>query len=115
MRQLSSVRVVLALLSVPTVIGIAVPAHADPGSDDAAFLASLQKAGITYGNADQAIAAGKTVCALIGDGKSGLEVVRDLEETNPGFTLDGAAKFAGIAASAYCPQQLSRSGSGSDK
>ncbi|EUA42645.1 hypothetical protein I553_6505 [Mycobacterium xenopi 4042] len=87
------------------------PAHGDPGAEDgtdnAAFLASLRKAGITYHNADQAITAAKAVCGLIDNGESGLEVLKDLKTTNPGFTTDGAAQFAAIAARSYCPQQLS--------
>jgi hypothetical protein len=102
-------KLLLALLSISVMIGLAVPARGDPDSDDGAFLASLQKAGITYQNAGQAIAAGKAVCGLIDEGESGLEVVEDLKTNNPAFTMDGAAKFAAISAHAYCPQQLTPS------
>ncbi|EUA35476.1 hypothetical protein I552_6278 [Mycobacterium xenopi 3993] len=47
------------------------------------------------------------MCGLIDNGESGLEVLKDLKTTNPGFTTDGAAQFAAIAARSYCPQQLS--------
>ncbi|KAF3419684.1 hypothetical protein BIS44_0997, partial [Mycobacterium tuberculosis variant bovis BCG] len=53
------------LLSIPLMIGLAVPAHAGPSGDDAVFLASLERAGITYSHPDQAIASGKAVCALV--------------------------------------------------
>lgn len=99
-------KLTLAMLSAVTMAGLAVPAHADTASDDAAFLASLRQAGITYTNPDQAIAAAKAVCGLVANGESGLQVLKDLKSTNPGFTTDGAAQFAGIAANAYCPQQL---------
>ncbi|ORB10952.1 DUF732 domain-containing protein [Mycobacterium noviomagense] len=102
-----------ALASVCTLIALAGPGHADPGAeegtDNAAFLASLRNAGITYNNADQAITAGHAVCGLIDNGESGLEVLKDLKSTNPGFTTDGAAQFAAIAARSYCPQQLAPS------
>lgn len=98
----------LAVLGVVPLVILAAPAHADPGgaNNDAAFLASLKSAGITYGSPDQAIAAGKAVCGLVADGESGLEVIENLQNRNPQFTLGSAAKFAGLAARAYCPQQL---------
>lgn len=70
-------RVVSTLLSIPLMIGLAVPAHAGPSGDDAVFLASLERAGITYSHPDQAIASGKAVCALVESGESGI----------PGFRL----------------------------
>lgn len=71
-------RVVSTLLSIPLMIGLAVPAHAGPSGDDAVFLASLERAGITYSHPDQAIASGKAVCALVESGESGLQVVNEL-------------------------------------
>lgn len=99
---------VLALLGVATVIGLAAPAQANPGSNDsdAAFLTSLRNAGITYNNPGQAIAAGKATCGLMDNGESGLQVISQLESHNPEFTLESAAQFAELAANAYCPQQL---------
>ncbi|GFG71328.1 DUF732 domain-containing protein [Mycolicibacter senuensis] len=97
----------------------AVPAAADPGpgaqldSDaaavavhHAAFLESLDAAGITYSSAGQAIEAARAVCGLVDRGEPGLQVISDLKATNPGFTTDGAAQFAAIAANTYCPHQL---------
>ncbi|WP_375488075.1 DUF732 domain-containing protein [uncultured Mycobacterium sp.] len=106
-------RFITALGGIFALIALAVPGHADPGveegRDNGAFLASLRNAGITYNNADQAITAGHAVCGLIDNGESGLEVLKDLKNTNPGFTTDGAAQFAAIAARSYCPQQLAPS------
>lgn len=78
-------RVVSTLLSIPLMIGLAVPAHAGPSGDDAVFLASLERAGITYSHPDQAIASGKAVCALVESGESGLQVVNELRTAIPGF------------------------------
>lgn len=97
-------------------ITLAVPAHADPGAfgtageDNPAFLASLRAAGINYRDSSQAISAARAVCGMIDGGKSGLEVLTGLETENPDFTTDGAARFAALAANAYCPQQLSKAG-----
>jgi hypothetical protein len=102
-------RPLLAPLGVSIMIGLAAPAYGDPGggSDDVAFLATVRGAGITYTDSGQAIAFGKAVCGLIGAGKSGPELVSDLQRNNPGLTADHATLFVGISAKYYCPQQLS--------
>ncbi|KBB64426.1 hypothetical protein AO57_03945, partial [Mycobacterium tuberculosis M1956] len=94
--------------SIPLMIGLAVPAHAGPSGDDAVFLASLERAGITYSHPDQAIASGKAVCALVESGESGLQVVNELRTRNPGFSMDGCCKFAAISAHVYCPHQITK-------
>ncbi len=110
-------KLLLTLLGCVTMLALAAPGHSDPGVDDPpadnpAFLASLQNAGISYQDPDQAIAAAKAMCGMADSGKSGLEVLRNLQTANPGFTTDGAAQFAAIAANTFCPHQLS-SGSSS--
>lgn len=106
-------RLPLALLGIFLAIVSGVPAQADPGTDEPpsadnpTFLASLQRAGISYSDPDQVITAANAVCGMVGNGKSGLEVLQGLMSANPGFTTDGAAQFAAIAASVYCPHQLS--------
>jgi hypothetical protein len=108
-RKPGPIRLLLALLITTATVVFAVPARGDPDIDDAptadhsAFLASLRQAGITYNDANQAIAAGKAVCGLADNGESGLELLKDLKNTNPELTMDGAARFAAIAASSYCP------------
>jgi Protein of unknown function (DUF732) len=92
------------LAGVATVIGLAAPASADPGDD--AFLAALTKAGISYQNPDKAIKAGQKVCDLANSGTSQLDIVRDIRDLNPAFTMTSAAKFAQAAASVYCPNLL---------
>jgi hypothetical protein len=101
------------LFSVATMIAMAAPAHADNtdggnAGNDQAFLVTLQRAGLTYQDPDRAVAAGKKVCDLVGGGMTGVDIVKSLEQYNPGFAGDGAAKFTGIAAEAYCPAALAR-------
>ncbi|MDI3313346.1 MAG: DUF732 domain-containing protein [Mycobacterium sp.] len=100
----------------------AVPAHAESGPDitgtspndavadsgfiDTGFLSALNNAGITYRNPSQAVAAGEAVCGLMDNGVSGIEVIDDVKKANPAFSLDGAARFAAIAANEFCPQHL---------
>jgi hypothetical protein len=102
-------RSLLALLGASAMIGLAAPAYGDPdgGSDDVGFLATVRGAGIAYTDSGQAIAFGKAVCGLIGAGKSGPELIHDLQRNNPGLTTDHATLFVGISAKYYCPQQLS--------
>lgn len=105
-------KLLVALLSIFAMLGLAVPAHGEPGAgdrpdaDDASFLTSLLNTGITYNNPDQAITAGKAVCGLVDNGASGLEILRDLKTYNPALTTDQAAQFAAMSAQTYCPHQL---------
>ena len=103
-------RLLLALLGVSTMIGLAAPAFGDPdrGFDDAGFLATVRDAGINYTSSGQAIAFAKALCGWIGNGKSGPELVGDLQRSNPGLTTDHATLFVAISAKYYCPQQLSK-------
>lgn len=101
-------KLVLLVASAAVVIGTAAPAYADPDAKDQGFLTALSQAGLTYMNADRAITAGKQVCSLADGGMTGAEIVQNLEERNPGFQGPGAAKFAAIAASAYCPEKLTQ-------
>jgi hypothetical protein len=103
-------RVLITLLGVCTVIGLAAPAFGDPdgGFDDAGFLATVRDAGINYTSSDQAIAFAKAACGWIGNGKSGQELVGDLQRSNPGLTTDHATVFLAISAKYYCPQQLGK-------
>lgn len=96
------------LLSVVTMIALAAPAHADADGKDQSFLIALQQAGLTYQDPDRAVSAGRQVCDLVNGGMTGVDIVKNLEQYNPGFAGDGAAKFTGIAAEAYCPNALAR-------
>jgi hypothetical protein len=101
-------RLLLALTSLAAVIGMAAPAHADSNDDE--FLASLRAAGITYQDPGRAIAAGKSVCKSVDGGKRMADVVKDVQNLNPGLHWDNAARFTAIAANVYCPQALGGSG-----
>ncbi|MEE6138337.1 DUF732 domain-containing protein [Mycobacterium sp. 050128] len=100
------------LASVVTLIGLAAPAHADPADD--AFLAALNNAGITYHDPEHAIKAGQKVCDLANSGTSQLDIIRDIRDLNPSFTMAKAAQFAKAAAMAYCPERLSTDSGGTN-
>ncbi len=87
------------------VVGLAPGVHADANQDQA-FLVSLGAAGLTYRDPESAIAAGKKVCEMANEGKSGVEVVKVLQDGNPGLTQVNAARFTAISAGVYCPAQL---------
>lgn len=99
-------RLLLALLGAFGVTSFVSLAHAEPEGDDAAFLANLSNSGIIYSSSSQVITSAKAVCGLMGRGETGLQVVSDIKDQNPGMTMDGAAKFAALASSAYCPHHL---------
>lgn len=105
-------RLVPLLTSAVISISLAAPAWADSDNgDDQRFLNALTKAGITYQSPDRAITAGKRVCGLANAGTSQFDILRNIRDLNPGFTLDSAASFAQAAAIAYCPDRLT-AGSG---
>ncbi|MGV0633207.1 DUF732 domain-containing protein [Mycolicibacillus trivialis] len=92
-----------------TMIAIAAPAHADPtapDTGDAGFLAALDQAGVHHNGPAQAVAAGRAVCRLMDGGLSPVDTVNAVRSTNPGFSVQQSAVFAGVAATAYCPQHL---------
>ena len=108
-----------AVASAVVLIGIAAPAYADDGDGadvtndvgtDKAFLAELQQAGLTYQDPNNAVAAGKSVCQLVDEGKSVGEIITELRNRNPSFQGTSAAKFTALAAAAYCPQYMSGGG-----
>jgi len=104
------VKSLVALIAVFTAIGLAAPADGEPEGDDAAFLAALNTAGLTYSSPGQAIASAKAVCGLMARGETGLQVVTDIKNQNPGMTMDAAAQFAAIASNVYCPEHLTPKG-----
>jgi len=105
------VKPLAALFGAFVIVGAAAPAHADPDSgtpDDVTFLASLRSAGVIYQNPSQAIAIGKSVCGQMSKGKSGPQLVSDLQIDNPGLTPEHAGVFVALAAKFYCPQQINQ-------
>jgi Protein of unknown function (DUF732) len=110
-------RLRLALASVAAMIGLAVPALADPSpgpvpddpAADANFLDSLNKAGMTFRSGPDAVAAGRMACNMMISGRSEMDVVNELSARNPGLNNGGAMKFAALASSTYCPDYLNKS------
>jgi Protein of unknown function (DUF732) len=112
-------RLHLAFASVAVMIGLAVPALADPSDPpgpvpddpaaDANFLASLNNAGMTYRSGPDAVAAGRMACNMMISGRSEKDVVDELSMRNPGLNSGGAMKFAALASNTYCPDYLGKS------
>lgn len=98
------------LVGISAVIGLSPVAHGDPatGGDEAAFLASLHSAGITYTTPEAAIKFAKSVCQSMGNGEWGPQMLDELKNQNPGLTTDHASSFLAIAVKYYCPQQLNK-------
>lgn len=109
-----AMRHLVVLLGIVAIVGLAVPAQADPGSPDpnldASFLDALTKAGITVKSRAGAVKAGKAACGMMEQGQPELDVIQLVTRQNPGLDTTRAAKFTAIAASAYCPQYLQRAG-----
>jgi Protein of unknown function (DUF732) len=95
---------------------VAVPALADPPPDpvppdpaaDAHFIDSLSKAGMTFRNGSDAVAAGRYACDMMNSGAAETDVVSKLSMLNPGLNNAGAMKFAALASTAYCPDYLTK-------
>lgn len=98
----------IALVAGVTValVGLAVPASAEP-TEDAAFVAAVDGAGLAHrSGSNQTVAAGHAVCQLMDAGLTPVDTVVAVQSTNPGFTLEHAARFAVISANAYCPEHI---------
>ncbi|MGA9679820.1 MAG: DUF732 domain-containing protein [Mycobacterium sp.] len=93
--------VVLAMMAAAP--ALAAPACADP-NPDAGFLATLDKASITYQSGPEAVAAAKQVCDWINQGQVRSDVIKTVSAGNPGFTMSDAATFTTLSERAYCPQ-----------
>jgi hypothetical protein len=102
-------RLLLTLPVVAAAIGLAAPAYAD--DSDQTFISDLRNADIHFKDADQAETAGRSVCELKGGGMSDADIISNLEEQNPGFADDKAAKFDAIATSVYCPPDATETSS----
>lgn len=96
----------LLLVGVTAMVALAAPAHADYAGNDAEFLAALSDAGLNHSGPDRAVAAGRAVCQLMDAGQSPADTVAAVHGTNPGFTMEHAARFAVISASSYCPEHV---------
>ena|ERR1700761_194580 len=113
-------RLLLGVAGLAAAVAVAVPALADPPDQsnstippdpaaDANFISSLSKAGMTFRNQGDAVAAGRYACDMMNSGTAEQDVVSKLSMLNPGLNTTGAMKFAALASSAYCPDYLSKS------
>ncbi|WP_343708334.1 DUF732 domain-containing protein [Mycobacterium sp.] len=110
-------RLLLGIVGIAVAVGVAIPALADPADGplppdpaaDANFIASLNKAGMTFRNGSDAVAAGRLACDMMNSGTSEQDVVNKLSMLNPGLSTAGAMKFAALASSNYCPEYLTKS------
>lgn len=96
----------LLLVSVAAMVGLAAPAYADGSTEDVSFLVALDQAGLTHRGAGQAVAAGRAVCRLMDGGLPPLDTVNAVRSTNPGFTMEHAAKFTAISTGTFCPEHM---------
>ncbi|WP_428341789.1 DUF732 domain-containing protein [Mycobacterium sp.] len=97
----------MRLLGLPAcfaaLIAIAAPAQADTGGD-AAFVAGLNSAGISYKSGPDAVGIGRRACDLMDQGHAQADIVKAMIDQNPGFTTAGATKFVEVAENKLCPQ-----------
>ena len=70
------------------------------------FLPRCTLAGITFPDPERAIGAGKWVCNAVHGGDPMADVVKTVQNENPGLRGDNAAQFTAIAANVYCPTTL---------
>jgi hypothetical protein len=106
-------RLLVLFASLAAIIGLAVPAQADPSSSDpgldASFLNQLDQAGIRYNSGPAAVAAARTACNMMDSGQKEIDVIKQVMNLNPGFGLAGSTRFTAIASSVYCPDYLGKS------
>ena len=109
LEHLDTMKRLLMLLGVATMIGMAAPVYADPDAPsdnkDGDFLKQITNAGLTYKDGPQAVAVAKNVCDMAGKGTSEPEIEKKLQDVNS-FSGSGAKQFIVIAAKSYCPSQL---------
>jgi hypothetical protein len=75
-------------------------ASASPSDD--AFLATLDKQGITYASPERAITTAKEICTLLDDGANGVDVSREISK-NSVVQIEKSGYFVGASITAYCP------------
>lgn len=82
-----------------------VPARADDGTQDEAFLLTLQNYRI-HMSRDEAFALGASLCVVMDEGTNLESVGLQLIKMHPDWTLDDAGHFAGAAIQRYCPSHM---------
>jgi hypothetical protein len=76
-------------------------AVASPAEDEA-FLAALDRQGITYPSPHSAILIASEVCTLLDDGATGVDVAREITTTS-GIPVKSSGYFVGASITTYCP------------
>jgi hypothetical protein len=76
-------------------------AFASP-AEDQAFLAALDRQGITYPSPQSAIRIASEVCTLLDDGATGVDVAREITTTS-GIPVKNSGYFVGASITTYCP------------
>lgn len=109
MEDWGTMKRLLMLLSVASMIGMAAPVYADPDAPsdnkDGDFLKQITNAGLTYKDGGQAVAVAKNVCDMADKGTPETDIEKKLVELNS-FSGSGAKQFIVLAANSYCPKQL---------
>lgn len=111
-RRISEVIVLNAIATLAITVGAlgAGTAHADP-TTDMQFLNFLDRKGVTYSSAKDAIALGHTVCTDFRAGWNFMEVLRVVDKTMTpwGSSVGDSGKddsnLMGASIGAYCPEQ----------
>ena len=91
---------VLAAVVAAGALGLAAPAAAEPG--DGNFLGALDRMGISYPDATDAVAGGHSVCDYLTSGHSTNQAAKAVKNANPSLTLTRASQFVSIAQASYC-------------
>jgi len=98
------------LVGAATALSLAVPASADPVTDNS-FLSALSNAGIGYGDPTNTEQLGQSICPmLVEPGKNMASIYSTV--SNNGINPAMASFFTGIAISMYCPSMMSSIGNG---
>lgn len=92
----------VAAFALAGLLGLAAPAAAEPG--DGNFLGALDKMGISYPDAADAVAGGHSVCDYIAEGHTVNQAAKAVKNANPSLTLTRASQFVSISRAAYCEQ-----------
>ena len=92
----------MTAFAVAGALGLAAPAAAD--TDDSGFLSALDKMGISYPDAADAVAGGHSVCEYLVGGHSPNQAAKAVKNANPSLTLTRASQFVSIARASYCEE-----------
>lgn len=100
-----STRLVLPTVGAVMAVGLAASAHAD--NNDAVFFGQLDRAGIEFSDAQDAVSAAKGICNYLSEGRPVTVVARALKIRNHHLSNNNALQFVEIAGETYCPAELS--------